>query len=146
MALIHAQTHSGFEIKESEPVSYNKRIVNIKNLLTLTYVIIPIAAGVDKFLNLLTNWTKYLSPFVTNNIPISQNVFMMIVGVIEITAGFIVALKPKIGAYVVMAWLIAIALQLLFAGMYMDVAVRDLGLAVGAYARARLNGYKYTND
>ncbi|HZW38791.1 MAG TPA: hypothetical protein VFF33_05785 [Ignavibacteriaceae bacterium] len=146
MALIHAQTHSGFEIKESEPVSYNKRIVNIKNLLTLTYVIIPIAAGVDKFLNLLTNWTKYLSPFVTNNIPISQNVFMMIVGVIEITAGFIVALKPKIGAYVVMAWLIAIALQLLFSGMYMDVAVRDLGLAVGAYARARLNGYKYTND
>ncbi|MGE5436184.1 MAG: hypothetical protein ACM3O3_03070 [Syntrophothermus sp.] len=146
MALTHAHTHSGIEIKEKESISYSKRIAAIKTLLTITYIVIPIAAGADKFLNILTNWTKYLSPFVTNNIPVSPTVFMMIVGVIEITAGFIVALKPKIGAYVVMAWLIAIALQLLFSGMYLDVAVRDLAMAVGAYSLGQLSGYNYTND
>jgi len=109
----------------------------ITNTLKLTFGIVPIVAGLDKFTNLLTNWVDYLG----NNksmIPFDPLTFMKIVGVIEIIAGIIVLVRPRIGAYIVMAWLIAIALQLLVGGHYFDVAVRDLVMAVGALTLARL--------
>lgn len=117
--------------------SFMTSLQQITNTLKLTFGIVPIVAGLDKFTNLLTNWVDYLG----NNksmIPIDPLTFMKIVGVIEIIAGIIVLVRPRIGAYIVMAWLIAIALQLLVGGHYFDVAVRDLVMAVGALTLARL--------
>ncbi|RNI24534.1 hypothetical protein [Rufibacter latericius] len=111
----------------------------VQQVLTYTYGLVPIIAGVDKFTNLLTNWSDYLSPFVTNLLPFPPETFMAIVGVIEIVAGLLVFIRPYIGAYVVMGWLIAIALTLILGGHHLDVAVRDLVMAVGAFALAKLS-------
>jgi uncharacterized membrane protein YphA (DoxX/SURF4 family) len=107
-------------------------------ILRLGFTVAPIIAGLDKFLQLLTNWDKYLAPAVPNTLGIAPHTFMMIVGVIEIVAGVLVALSPRIGGYVVAAWLVGIIVNLLLVGGYLDVALRDLGLALGALALARL--------
>ena len=107
-------------------------------ILRLGFTIAPIIAGLDKFLQLLTNWDKYLSPAVSNTLGVAPHTFMMIVGVIEIVAGLLVAVNPRIGGYVVSAWLVGIIVNLLLVGGYLDVALRDLGLALGALALARL--------
>ena len=112
----------------------------IQPLLKYTYGLIPIVAGLDKFTNLLTHWENYLAPWLTGMIPFSASTFMHIVGVIEIIAGILVLWRPRIGAYVVMGGLIAIALTLITGGQYFDVAVRDLAMAIGAYSLARLSG------
>lgn len=104
------------------------------NLLRITYGVVPIVAGIDKFSNLLTNWEKYLNPDIASLLPFSTHVFMLIIGVIEVIAGIIVLVKPRVGAYIVMAWLIIIALTLLAGGMYLDVAVRDIVMAIGAFS------------
>ena len=111
---------------------------NVQQVLKYTYGLVPIVAGLDKFTNLLTQWSDYLSPFMLNLLPFDAGTFMMIVGIIEIAAGVLVLIRPHIGAYVVMAWLIAIALNLILSGHYLDVAVRDLVMSVGAYALAKL--------
>ncbi len=111
---------------------------NLQNLLRLTYGIVPIVAGADKFMNLLTDWSQYLHPMLADIMGASA--FMMVVGVIEIVAGILVLVKPRIGAYVVAAWLVGIALNLIFGGHYFDIAVRDLVMAIGAYVLARLSG------
>lgn len=110
-------------------------IKQLQGTLKLTFGIVPIVAGLDKFTNLLTQWADYLDKSL---VPLDPSVFMKIVGVIEIVAGIIVLLRPLIGAYIVMAWLICIALQLIIGGHYFDVAVRDLVMAVGAYTLAQL--------
>lgn len=104
------------------------------------YGLVPIAAGADKFTHLLADWTQYLNPLALQIVPLTAGGFMRIVGVIEILAGILVFVKPRIGGLVVGAWLLAIALQLLVGWMYVDIAVRDIGLAVGAFALARLSG------
>ncbi|GGB02636.1 hypothetical protein [Puia dinghuensis] len=112
-------------------------IKQLQGTLKLTFGIVPIVAGLDKFTNLLTHWVDYLG----NNkgmIPFDPLVFMKIVGIIEIVAGIIVLVRPLIGAYIVMIWLICIALELLVGGNYFDVAVRDLVMAVGAFTLAQL--------
>lgn len=112
-------------------------IKQLQGTLKLTFGVVPIVAGLDKFTNLLTQWVDYLG----NNkglIPFEPSVFMKIVGVVEIAAGIIVLVRPLIGAYIVMAWLICIALQLIVGGHYFDVAVRDLVMAIGAYTLAQL--------
>lgn len=111
----------------------------VARVLTLTYGLVPIVAGLDKFTNLLTNWEAYLAPSLVKMLPFSAHTFMLIVGIIEIAAGALVLFRPRIGAWVVMAWLIAIGLTLLASGQYLDVAVRDFTLAVGAWALARLS-------
>ncbi len=108
------------------------------NLLKLTFGIVPIVAGFDKFINLLTNWEKYIHPGIAGMLPFSPHTFMMIVGVIEIIAGVMVLVKPAIGGYIVAAWLAVIALTLLASGNYLDIAVRDLVMAIGAFSLARL--------
>src|SRR5690242_20539620 len=111
--------------------------------LRLLFGFVPIAAGLDKFFNLLTNWEAYLNPLATRVIPVSPTTFMHIVGIVEIVAGVIVLTHfTKIGAYVVMAWLLAIALNLLTMGKFLDVAVRDLGLAVAAFSLAQLTALR----
>lgn len=112
-------------------------IKQLQGTLKLTYGILPIVAGLDKFTNLLTNWVDYLGNS-RSMIPFDALVFMKIVGIIEIVAGIITLVKPLVGAYIVMAWLILIALQLLIGGHYFDVAVRDLVMAIGAYTLAKL--------
>jgi hypothetical protein len=109
---------------------------SVFKLLQITYGIIPIVAGIDKFTNLLTNWEKYLNPALASLLPFSPHTFMLIVGVIEIIAGIIVLVKPRIGAFIVMGWLTIIAITLLAGGKYVDVAVRDLVMAIGAFSLA----------
>lgn len=113
-------------------------IRQLHTILKYTFGLVPIAAGADKFLNLLTQWESYVHPVVANVLPFSTSVFMMIVGVIEIIAGIIVLVKTEIGAYIVSAWLLCIALSLLFTGHYLDVAVRDIVMAISAFVLARL--------
>lgn len=108
-------------------------------LLHWGLVAAPVIAGADKFLGLLTNWDKYLAPQFAHLSPLSVHGTMMAVGVVEIAAGLVVALRPRIGAYVVAAWLLGIIVDLLVIGGYYDVALRDFGLLLGALALGRLS-------
>lgn len=107
-------------------------------ILKYTYGIVPIVAGLDKFTNILTDWTQYVGIGMASMLPFETSTFMMIVGVIEIVAGLLVLLRTNFGGLVVAGWLVAIAIVLIFSGHYIDVAVRDLVMATGAYALATL--------
>jgi hypothetical protein len=124
-------------------LSHEHHVVHsIHATLHVLFGVVPIVAGLDKFTNLLCDWTAYLNPLALRIIPISAHAFMRAVGVVEIVAGIIVFLKPRWGAFIVMIWLIAIALQLVFWGRYLDIAVRDLVIAIGgALSLARLSPY-----
>jgi hypothetical protein len=103
----------------------------------------PIIAGVDKYFNKLTDWGMYLSPLATKIVPVSSTTFMRGVGVIEVIAGLIVLSRwTKIGSYIVMAWLLAIAVNLLTTGMFYDLAIRDVEIAVGAFALSQLTAVR----
>lgn len=117
----------------------NSNVQLVKTVLKYTFGLVPIIAGLDKFTNILTDWSQYLSIGLTDMLPFEAGTFMMIVGVIEIVAGVLVFLKTKIGAMVVMAWLVAIALTLVLSGQFIDVAVRDLVMAVAAFSLAKLS-------
>ncbi len=108
----------------------------VRTVLKYTYGLVPIVAGADKFLNLLTDWPVYLRG-VENILPMEPALFMKIVGVIEILAGILVLRYTRLGAYVVSLWLVAIAVVLLSGGWY-DIAVRDLVMAIGAFCLAKL--------
>ena len=108
-------------------------------ILRIGFTVAPILAGLDKFLHLLVDWDKYLPSFVNNLTGGHGHQLMMVVGVIEIVAGIGVFLKPRIFAYVVAAWLVLIIANLLMIPGYYDVALRDLGLALGALALGRLS-------
>ena len=107
--------------------------------LYIGFTVLPIIAGLDKFFHLLVNWDQYLAPLVTGLLPLSGHTFMLVVGVIEIVAGLLVALRPRIGAYIVMLWLWGIIVNLLLIPGAIDVALRDFGLSLGALALARLS-------
>jgi hypothetical protein len=108
-------------------------------ILHAGFTVLPIIAGLDKFLHILVNWDMYLAPFIARLSPISGHSLMMIIGVVEIIAGILVAIKPRVGAYVVAAWLWGIIIDLLLVSGYYDVALRDFGLSLGALALARLS-------
>jgi uncharacterized membrane protein YphA (DoxX/SURF4 family) len=116
------------------PAKEATQMERVISILRWTYGLVPIAAGADKFLHLLTNWDQYLAPAVTKIIPLAPHTFMSIVGIIEIVAGIIVLVKPKIGSIVVSLWLIGIAFNLLLTGKYFDIAVRDIVMAIGAFS------------
>jgi hypothetical protein len=122
-----------------EVTNSNGIVRSVWSILRLTFGLVPIVAGLDKFTDILTNWDMYLHPGIASMLPFSVHTFMQIVGVIEIIAGVLVLIRPAIGGYVVMAWLICIALQLLASGKYLDVAVRDLVMSIGAMSLARLS-------
>jgi hypothetical protein len=107
-------------------------------VLRIGFTIAPIAFGADKFLGLMTDWTRYLWPGFPDMLGLSPATFMGVVGVVEIVAGVVVAVKPRFGGYLVAAWLIAIILNLALVGGFWDIALRDLGLAIGAFGLARL--------
>ena len=108
-------------------------------ILRVGFVVAPIIAGLDKFLNLLVNWEQYLPPFANKIVGGHGHEFMLVVGVIEIIAGIGVFFKPRVFAYVVTAWLLLIVVNLLMIPGFYDVALRDFGLALGALALARLS-------
>src|SRR5215212_2368549 len=107
-------------------------------LLRTVFTIAPIAFGLDKFFDILTNWEQYLAPWVNDLVPGTGHQAMLAVGVVEILAGVMVAVRPAIGAYVVAAWLVGIIVNLVSIGDYYDIALRDFGLLVGALALAML--------
>ena len=108
-------------------------------ILRLGFMVAPIIAGIDKFTHLLVNWDQYLPSVVNRMVGGHGHELMLVAGVIEIVAGLGVFFKPKIFAYVVSAWLVLIIVNLLLVPGYFDVALRDLGLALGALALARLS-------
>lgn len=110
-------------------------------ILHVAFIIAPTIAGLDKFLYLLTDWSRYLAPPLAS--VFGARTFMFIVGIIEIGAGLLVAVKPKIGGYVVAAWLFGIICNLVWLSAlgpanYLDIALRDVGLMLGALALSRL--------
>src|SRR3954447_19670912 len=107
-------------------------------LLRTVFTVAPIAFGLDKFANLLTDWPGYLAPSIDRLVPGTAQHAMYAVGVIEILAGLLVAVRPKYGAVVVAAWLAGIIINLLILGDYYDVALRDFGLFVAPLALWRL--------
>src|SRR5439155_2559413 len=108
-------------------------------ILYAGFVALPILAGLDKFAHLLVNWDQYLAPLVTQILPVTGHTFMLVVGVIEIAAGVLVALRPRVGACIVALWLWGIILNLLLVPGFYDIALRDFGLSLGALALARLS-------
>jgi DoxX. len=111
--------------------------VSVRTILKYTYGLVPMVAGADKFTNLLTDWAVYLRG-VESMIPLAPASFMLIVGVIEIVAGVLVFRFTRLGAMIVSAWLVAIAVVLIAGGWY-DIAVRDLAMAIGAFCLAKLS-------
>jgi uncharacterized membrane protein YphA (DoxX/SURF4 family) len=108
-------------------------------LLRIAFIVAPILFGIDKFANVLTDdWTKYLSSTFNDILPGSAATGMHIVGVVEIAAGLLVAIAPRIGSLIVAGWLAGIIVNLLILGGYGDVALRDFGLLIGALALNRL--------
>ena len=107
-------------------------------LLRTVFTVAPIAFGLDKFAELLTDWERYLAPWINDIVPGNAHQAMLAVGVIEIVAGIAVAVAPRYGALVVAGWLAGIIVNLVSMGDYHDVALRDFGLLVGALALAVL--------
>jgi uncharacterized membrane protein YphA (DoxX/SURF4 family) len=107
-------------------------------LLRTVFTVAPILFGLDKFTNILTDWTVYLAPQATAIVPLPAQTFMYVVGVVEIIAGIAVAVRPRFGSLLVAAWLAGIIVNLLLLGAFFDVALRDFGLLVGALALNRL--------
>jgi hypothetical protein len=130
---IIATPHSLIGTRSSSP-SYQAY-----QILHVGFVLAPLLAGIDKFFHLMVNWDIYLAPAIAKLSPISGHNFMLAVGAIEIVAGLLVAIKPRIGAYVVAAWLWGIIINLLLIPGYFDIALRDFGLSLGAIALARLS-------
>jgi uncharacterized membrane protein YphA (DoxX/SURF4 family) len=107
-------------------------------LLRIAFTVAPIAFGLDKFFNVMVDWPQYLAPWANDILPGSGQDFMYVVGGIEIFAGLVVALKPRFGAPLVVAWLGGIILNLLTYSGYYDIALRDFGLMLGALTLTRL--------
>jgi uncharacterized membrane protein YphA (DoxX/SURF4 family) len=136
MAIISSNQMSGLVPATESQVVHSSQVT-----LRWAYGLVPIIAGVDKFFNKLAHWEMYLNPMALRVVPVSDVGFMHIVGVIEIIAGALTLARPRVGGFVVMAWLFAIALQLVAMGSYLDIAVRDCVMALGALTLARLTPF-----
>lgn len=120
-------------------MNFDERLNTMWWTLRIALGVTPILAGLDKFFNLLTNWEAYLHPAIPGMTHVSAATLMHTVGVIEIVAGVVVLSRfTRLGSYVVMAWLAGIALSLVAQGRYLDIAVRDLLLALMALTLAKL--------
>jgi uncharacterized membrane protein YphA (DoxX/SURF4 family) len=103
----------------------------------------PIITGVDKYFNKLADWGMYLSPLATKIVPLSPATFMRVVGVVEIIAGLIVLSRwTKIGSYIVTLWLLGIAVNLVTTGMFYDLAMRDVEIALAGFALSQLSAVR----
>jgi len=116
-----------------------KRLNPAYLILYIGFTAAPLLAGLDKFFNFLGPWHTYLAPSIAFMLPFDEHVFMRIVGGIEIFASILVAVKPKIGGFVVSGWLVLIIINLILSKAYYDIALRDAGLSLGALALALLS-------
>lgn len=116
------------------------------DILHVAFIVAPVVAGLDKFTHYLVNWDQYLSRTFASLSPLPTHTLMLVVGVIEIVAGLIVAVKPKIGGVVVALWLAGIIVNLLLSATFFDIALRDFGLLLGALALANLARAKERGD
>jgi len=107
-------------------------------LLRIGFTVAPILFGLDKFLNWLVDWPIYLAPQIDDLIPGNAHQAMLVIGLVEIVAGLVVAVRPKFGGYLVAAWLAGIIVNLLIQADFYDIALRDFGLLLGALTLARL--------
>lgn len=118
----------------------NAKVLQTWLLLKITYAIVPVLLGLDKcFTGMIVNWVKYVSPFVAENMMVTMPQFLVIVGIIEIIAGFVVWFYPRFGAYLVLAWMGLVILNLASMNMYYDIIARDLVIAIGALSLAWLS-------
>src|SRR3954449_10561096 len=131
-------TTPSFVAPASRPRDVHDPVFQAFAMLRTVFTVAPVVFGLDKFFDVLTNWSAYLAPRVDDLVPGTAHQAMLAVGVVEIAAGIVVAVRPDIGGYVVAAWLAGIILNLLTMGDYLDVALRDFGLLVAALALARL--------
>jgi hypothetical protein len=127
--------HHGMTFAEAK----SNPVYQAYQILHVGFIVAPVVAGLDKFFHLLVNWDMYLAPAIARMSPIGTHQFMLVVGVIEMFAGILVAVKPRIGAYVVAFWFWGIILNLLIYPGYYDIALRDFGLSLGALALGRLS-------
>ena len=128
------------------PQTWDRRLDSVWWALRIGLGLGPFLAGLDKFFNLLTDWGMYLSPFAIRLLPVSAPTFMRAVGVVEMIVGLAILTRwTRLGAYVAMGWLVAIAVNLVTTGMFFDLAVRDLEIAIAAYALARLTEVRETS-
>lgn len=126
-----------------------RAVYSAYKVLHVGFIVLPLVAGVDKFFHFLANWDMYLSSKVESLLPVSGHTFMLAVGVVEIAAALLVAVAPRIGAFVVAGWLLGITVNLLLEPNWYDIALRDFGLflgaiALGILARARIHPSKRT--
>ena len=112
-------------------------------VLVFAFTVAPIIFGLDKFFHFLVDWDHYLAPVIPTTLGVPAHTLMLAVGVIEIVAGLIVAMKPSVGGWIVAAWLVGIIVNLSLIPGYYDIALRDFGLALAAIALARL-GAQFT--
>jgi len=124
---------------QNPDVIHSRPVLQAHQILRIAFTIAPIVFGLDKFTNLLVDWSIYLNPLIPSILPVSAHTFMYFVGVIEIVAGIVVFLKPRFGGYLVAVWLWGIILNLLLIPGFYDIALRDFGLSLGALALARLS-------
>ena len=124
---------------ELQLVTTSRPAYQAYQILYIGFIVAPFLAGLDKFTHFLADWDQYLAPVVARLLPVSGHTFMLFVGIVEMAAVVLVAVRPRLGGYVVAAWLCGIILNLLLIPGYFDVALRDLGLGLGALALARLS-------
>ena len=119
----------------------NEDVRTAWRVLRIAFVIAPLVAGVDKFFHLLVNWDMYLSPMAQRVLGNFSHPFMMLVGVIEICVGLLMLSRwTQIAGYIASLWLLLIAINLVMCGQYYDIALRDVGLCLCAFAYGRLTG------
>ena len=120
-------------------MTIERKVESARQALRVAFGVVPFLAGLDKFFNLLADWPQYLSPAAAAILPVSAPTFMHFAGVVEMVVGIAILTRwTAIGSYVAAVWLVAIALNLVASGHFLDVAVRDLVMATAAYALARL--------
>jgi hypothetical protein len=122
-------------------LSHHGAVYEAYRILQFGFIILPIVAGIDKFVGLLAYWNMYVGSWTTRLTGGHDNLFLMAVGLCEIALGIGIALKPRYFGYVAAAWMCAVILNVLSLNMYYDIAMRDLGLAIAALALARIAGY-----
>lgn len=128
--------------QETPTVSIDYRVVrSVWLTLRVMFGTLAVIVGLDKFTDFVTNWPMYLNPIFLRIVPVSAQTFMHGVGVIEIIVGLVVFVRPRLGGIILTAWFLAIALQLVAMGQFLDIAVRDIVIAVGGtLTLVRLSG------
>jgi hypothetical protein len=139
MATTHAWDGMSHDMRDVGAITRAEPAHQAYLALWVGYIALPLVVGLDKLIGFMNvNWEGYLATWVNDIVPGSAADAMMMVGVVELAAAVCVAVAPRIGGYIVAAWLAGIIVNLFSMGNYNDIALRDIGLLIGAIALARL--------